>query len=76
MRNSSSVSIGCLNFFHISSSIMLAYLPLSLGWCFFFLGEILPFLDKEIGNYHFSSANLIKFGNFLLNFIKLSISKN
>jgi len=47
VRNSRSVSIGCLIFSHISSSIMLAYLPLSWGW-FFFLGEILPFLDKEI----------------------------
>jgi hypothetical protein len=52
VRNSSSVSIGCLIFFHISFSIMLAYLPLSWGWCFS-LGENLPFLDKEIGNYYF-----------------------
>jgi len=40
-----------LEFFHISSSIMLAYMPLSWGWCFFW-GEIFPFLDKEIGNYY------------------------
>jgi len=50
VRNSSSVSIGCLIFFHICFSIMLPYLPLSWGWCFFW-GENLPFLDKEIGNY-------------------------
>jgi hypothetical protein len=54
---------------------MLAYLPLSWGWCFF-PGEILPFSEKEIVNYHFSSVNLTKFANFLLNFTKLSISKN
>jgi hypothetical protein len=53
---------------------MLAYLPLSWGWCFF-SGEILPFLEKEIGNYYFSSVNLTEFSNFLLNFTKLSISK-
>jgi len=74
VRNSSSVSIGCLKFFHISSWIMLAYLPLSWGWCFF-SGEILPFLEKEIVNYYFSSVNLTKFANFSLNFTKLSISK-
>jgi hypothetical protein len=67
VRNSSSVSIGCLNFFHISSSIMLAYLPLSWGWCFF-SGEILPTLDKEIVNYYFSSVNLTKFANFFIKF--------
>jgi hypothetical protein len=74
VRNSSSVSIGCFNFFHISSSIMLACVPLSWGWCFFF-GEILAFLEKEIVNYYFCSVNLTKFANFSLNFTKLSISK-
>jgi hypothetical protein len=53
---------------------MLAYVPLSWGWCFF-SGEILPFLEKEIVNYYFSSVNLTKFANFSLNFTKLSISK-
>jgi hypothetical protein len=53
---------------------MLAYLPLSWGWCFF-SGEILPFLEKEIVNYYFCSVNLPKFANFSLNFTKLSISK-
>jgi hypothetical protein len=53
---------------------MLAYLPLSWGWCFF-SGEIFPFLEREIGNYYFSSVNLTKFGNFSLTFTKLSISK-
>jgi len=48
---------------------------LSWGWCFFFC-EFLPFLDKEIENYYFSSVNLTKFANFLLNFTKLSVSKN
>jgi hypothetical protein len=67
VRNSGLVSIGCLIFLHISSSIMLAYLPLSWGWCFFW-GKFLPFLDKEIGNYYFSSVNLTTLANFLLNF--------
>jgi hypothetical protein len=53
---------------------MLAYVPLSCGWCFF-SGEILPFLEKEIVNYYFCSVNLTKFANFSLNFTKLSISK-
>jgi hypothetical protein len=53
---------------------MLAYVPLSWGWCFF-SGEILPFLEKEFGNYYFSSVNLTKFAIFSLNFTKLSISK-
>jgi hypothetical protein len=53
---------------------MLAYLTLSWGWGFL-PGEILPFLEKEIGNYYFSSVNLTKFANVSLNFTKLSRSK-
>jgi hypothetical protein len=67
--------LGAWNFFILAPRLCLC-ICLWAGDGVFFSGEILPYLDKKIENYFFSSVNLTKFATFLLNLTKLSISKN